>query len=156
MLSVDQLHWLLTFLKSSVSYVVSTSLGGVYRPREIAPPKASQFLGAVGRLRETYLLCADKPTHDQPHPDSPSYSTCSPSQYFLCPKSSKGQVPDSEGKPQAPKSTRMIQTRNPRLCPLPCLAFPMKTPKVILLYILICLIYTDFSIYQIPLIGCYL
>ena len=36
----------------------------VYRSRKIAPPKASQFLGAVGSLHETYLLCADKPTHD--------------------------------------------------------------------------------------------
>ena len=63
-LSVDQLHWLLTFFKFSVSYVVSTSLGGTYRSRKIAPPKASQFLGAVGSLHETYLLCADKPTHD--------------------------------------------------------------------------------------------
>ena len=66
-----------------------------------------------------------------PHPDPPSYSTfahqASTSSALNHPRVRWQTV---RGNPYAPKSTRIIQTSNPRLCPLPCLAFPMKTPKV--------------------------
>lgn len=150
MLSVDQLHWLLTFLKFSASYIVSTSLREDSQIQGNCSFQGQPIPGSGGQLAWN-IPSVCRQANPWPHPNPHSYSTfphqASTSSALSHPRVRCQTVRES---PYAPKSTRIIQTSNPRLCPLPCLASPMKTPKIILLYILICLIYTDFSIYQMP------
>ena len=56
------------------------------------------------------------------------YLTHTPSQYFPCPKSTLGQVPDSQGQPLCPAACWNYSDQPILIC-LPCSALPTEAPR---------------------------